>query len=543
MRIDFILPERRALVSGEFPKDETPTVWEAAHRLGVPLPVPCGGQGLCGKCAVRIEPAPAPSPREQALLTPDELQMGVRLACVCRPVGEALIRVERTATAPVVSGGGFPERIPVDPGRNGVGLACDVGTTNLSAGCVDLATGAVLATAEAANPQARYGEDVLARLGYALKGSAAREELRRAVGEGLERLAAKVTAEACRLEEVREVVLVGNPAMHHLLLGLEVSSLAAAPHRPAVVSARLEDAGSLGLGQAGVAVYLPPLVGGFVGSDATAVAVAEGLLGGGGCRLAVDLGTNGELVLVTPAGVYACSTAAGPAFEGAGLRCGMRAEPGAVIRVEPGTPLAIGTVEGSAGRGLAGSGALAALATLLALGGLAPNGRLRSAEELDGGWPGLAGRLVTLPGELRAVVLVPPAESATGEPVLLTQADIRSLQLAKGAVRAGVDLLLRRAGVDGRNLDEVILAGAFGNGLVPEHALATGLLPPLPAERLRVAGKAAWTGAAMLLGQPSLRLSVEEAVRRVMHLPLAEDPDFAAAYLSALDFPGRERVE
>jgi uncharacterized 2Fe-2S/4Fe-4S cluster protein (DUF4445 family) len=186
---------------------------------------------------------------------------------------------------------------------------------------------------------------------------------------------------------------------------------------------------------------------------------------------------------------------------------------------------------------LAGSGALAAAATLLALGALAPNGRVREASELPHPpWPGLAERLLSPEGGPRAVVLADAAETG-GEPVLLTQGDLRQLQLAKGAVRAAVEVLLRRAGVELEQVAEVLLTGAFGRGLTPEATLAVGLLPPLPAERLRVVGNGAWRGAALLLAAPSLRDRVAHAAARIGYLNLAEDPEFPGAYLSALDFP------
>ncbi|MDI6869736.1 MAG: ASKHA domain-containing protein [Bacillota bacterium] len=539
MRLSFVLPEGEAPVEGDFPLGRGVTVWEAARRLGLPLAVPCGGQGLCGKCAVRLHPAPPPTPRERRLLTAEQLARGTRLACLCQPEESAVVQVEEAPPSPRPAAA-FPAVVPVDPGQEGWGVAVDLGTTTLSAGCVDLATGAVLAAATASNPQVQYGDDVLARLGYALKGPAAREELRRAVLEGLNALIAKVAAEAgVPVERLESAVVVGNPAMHHLLLGLEVTHLARAPHQPVSLEARDEAAAALGLSLAEeVRVYLPPLVGGFVGSDALAMGLAEGLLTPGGRRLAVDLGTNGEALLATPDGVYACSTAAGPAFEGGGLRCGLRAGPGAVVAVEPGRPLTVHTLDGSAPRGLAGSGVLSAAATLLALGALTPNGRLRSPDELpESPWPGLAERLVALPGGLRAAVLVPAGETATGADLVLTQNDLRHLQLAKGALRAGVEALLRRAGVDAGELDEVLLAGAFSQGLLPENALATGLLPPVAAARVRAVGNAAWRGAALLLGRPSLREQAAEAAGRIVHVPLADDPDFAALYLAALDFP------
>lgn len=541
MRLTFVLPQDKTLMAGGFTPGGDLTVWEAARRLGVPLAVPCGGQGLCGKCLVRLEPAPPPTPEEQRRLDPQRLAAGFRLACRCRPEKDSVIRWEAAQPAPRTEGL-FPRAVPVD-GAPGIGVAIDLGTTTLAAGCVDLAEGRVLACGQAANPQAKYGDDVLARLAYALKGPAAREELRRTVVDGLNSLVAVVAGQAGLTPgQLTRAVIVGNPAMHHLLLGLDISSLAVAPHRPSSVEDREERAEALGLALAGdTPVYLPPLVDGFVGSDAVAVCLAEGLLARtppGTCRLALDLGTNGEVVLATPAGVYVCSTAAGPAFEGGGLRCGMRAEPGAVVAVSPGRPFLLETVGGAKARGIAGSGALGAVAVLLALGALGQTGRLRLAEELpEAPWPGLAERLVSLEGGLRAVVLAPSGDGEGGEPVILTQTDVRQLQLAKGAVRAGVEVLLRRAGVGVDQLAEVLLAGAFGHGLSPESVLATGLLPPLEAAHLKSVGNAAWKGAAMLLGRPSLRASTAAAARRLGHLALADDPEFPGLYLAALDFP------
>lgn len=539
MRLSFVVPGKKP-VEEDFPLGPGITVWEAARRLGLPLAIPCGGQGLCGKCAVRLQPAPPPTPREARLLTAAQLAAGIRLACLCQPEEAATVWLEPLPGAPSRPPGSVPASIPVDPGQKGLGVALDLGTTTISAGVLDLATGTVLAAGETANPQTRYGEDVLVRLSYAMQGPTAREELRRAALEGLNNLLVELAAAAqVAVEQLERAVVVGNPAMHHLLLGLAVDSLARAPHQPVSTQAREVTAAELGLLLGETArVYLPPLVGGFVGSDAVAMCVAEGLLEPGRCCLAVDLGTNGELVLTTPKAVYACSTAAGPAFEGGGLRCGMRAEPGAIVAVRPGQPLEVEAVGGGPPRGLAGSGAIGAAATLLALGALAPDGRLRSAEELpETAWPGLGERLVTLPDGMRAVVLTAGGESSRGGEVVLTQGDLRQLQLAKGALRAGVETLLHRAGVAKEELDEVLLAGAFGQGLSRESALAIGLLPPVPAARVRPVGNAAWRGAALLLGYPSKRREIAGAAQRIIHLALAEDPHFAELYLGLLDFP------
>ncbi|HHW13413.1 MAG TPA: DUF4445 domain-containing protein, partial [Firmicutes bacterium] len=501
MRLRFLDHAGRMAAEGDFPAGEGLSLWEAARRLRVALSIPCGGHGLCGKCAVQVDPAPEPTAGERRLLSAAELNGGIRLSCLCRPERDTTIRPAagfpgekapgRESPPPAPA---YPDRVPVDPGQAGVGAAVDLGTTTVAAGCVDLATGRVLGVAETPNPQARYGADVLVRLGYALQHPAAAAELRQAAGDGIRgAIAAAAEKAGVAPARLKRAVAVGNPAMHHLLLGLDVESLAKVPHEPAVNAPREEPAEALGLALAEEArVYLPPLIGGFVGSDALAVGLAEGLLAPGKPRLALDLGTNGEVLLASPGGVYACSTAAGPAFEGAGLRCGMRAEPGAIIGAEPGEPLRLTTVAGEPPRGLAGSGALATVATLVALEALSPDGRVRSPGELPGpAWPGLPERLVELPGGHRAVVLVPAAASATGEDIVLTQQDVRQLQLAKGAVRAALTVLLGRAGLDASDLEEVLLAGAFGQGLAPESALAAGLLPPIPASRLRPVGNAA----------------------------------------------------
>ncbi|MGE5508590.1 MAG: ASKHA domain-containing protein [Chitinophagales bacterium] len=545
MKLAFVDAAGKEIARGEVAGGET--IWAAARRLGLPLPLPCGGQGLCGRCRVEVAPAPPPEAAETACLSVADLARGVRLACRCRPAEEATVRLLGDGTAaistPAAAGEGYPEWVPAGPGGSGFGVAIDLGTTTLVAGCVDLATGQVRGLAQAANPQSRHGDDLMTRLGYALTGPAALAELQRLAREA----AGGATREACaragvRPEDLRAAVVAGNPGMQHLFLGLAVERLARAPHQPALRGSLTLPAAAAGLPLAPeAAVYFPPPAGGFVGGDAVAAAAAEGFFtdSQGAPRLLVDLGTNGEVLLSAGGRVYACSTAAGPAFEGGRLSCGVRAQPGAVVALAPGRPWRAQTVDGAPARGLAGSGALAAAALLVATGALAPSGRLAGPGEAArlATWPGLAERLTVLPDGERAAVIVPAGEGEGPAPVLLTQRDIRQLQLAKGAVRAGVETLLARAGLAAGDLEEVRLAGAFGQGLSAEVALATGLLPSVPAARIKPAGNAAWRGAARLLADPALRAPVEAAAREVVHVGLAGDMQFDAAYLHNLDFP------
>ena len=418
------------------------------------------------------------------------------------------------------------------------GLALDVGTTTLVGYLVNLATGEVAATASRANPQAAYGDDVIARIEYCGREKRGARTLQTLVVDAIN----EILAEACRRAHVRpsvvyEAAMVGNTTMNHLLLRLPVDAIARAPFVAASASAHSVSARGIGLkmhrrGR----LYTAPLVAGFVGADTVGVILATGMHASDGLRLAIDIGTNGEIVLGTRERLLACSTAAGPALEGARIRCGMRAADGAIDRVDiEDDAVTVRTIGDAPATGLCGTGLIDAVAAMVAAGVLEPTGRMRPADDPADAAPGLARRIRTADGETSFLL----AEGAgRARDVLLTQRDVREMQLAKGAIAAGVGSLLEEFGASLDDVEAVLLAGAFGNYIRPDRARAVGLLPDVPLEKIRFVGNAAGAGARMLLVNRNLRHVAADVAKGVEHVELSRRPDFQTRFADAMIFPG-----
>jgi uncharacterized 2Fe-2S/4Fe-4S cluster protein (DUF4445 family) len=489
---------------------------------------PCGARGYCRKCVVKVlGEVPAPTPADLEQLTADEIGLGFRLSCQLAVVGDLAIAIVPAAMADTQKAAmgrlsGPAEIDPWAPMRSGtrsVGLALDVGTTSMVGALLDLTTGEELAAQSVPNPQAVHGADLMSRLSYATAAGENAYELQtlalNAVRQMLDRLRSKAGVQP---EEVVAATFVGNTAMHHLFLGLDVEDLALAPYVPTVLDgyeARLPGLPPL---------YALPNIAGFVGADAVAAGLAAGIDQGDGTVLVVDIGTNGEMLLRHKGVVYACSAPAGPAFEGGEISQGMRANPGAIEVVTwDGADLQVGVIKGAPAKGICGSGLLDAVAALLEGGLLDWMGRLKPNGPA-------AARLTE--GAM-AVALAPG--------VLLTQKDVRALQLAKGAIRSGIDLLLQVAGIGPDDLDAILLAGAFGNYLRRESAIAIGLLPPVAPERVKPIGNAAAAGAKLALLSRGARERAERLAREARHIDLATHPDFEEIFMDALNFPRSSR--
>ncbi len=442
---------------------------------------------------------------------------------------------------------------PGDTSRRLLGVALDIGTSTLAASLVDLATGVELAAASAPNPQAAFGADLMTRLGHAFHHEGRRELQKRvvaALNDLIHGLCRRLDVDP---PSVYAASVVGNTAMHHLFLGLDVEPLGLAPYVPAVTGPLTVAAGEVGLAiHPRGAVYCLPCIAGFAGSDIAAVLLATRLWEAGAPVLVIDLGTNGEILLGDSTGILACSAPAGPAFEGGAIAHGMRALPGAIQAVAIDDDVRLDVIGGGPALGLCGSGLVDAVAALLNAGVLDPSGRFRPdrrgalppavARRLDkgGNWFVLA-----WPGEpsgsrARDTAALPAGEAAgaSGTAVTLTQKDVRQLQLAKGAIRAGINVLLTERGIRPEDLAEVLLAGTFGNYVREESALAIGLLPPVPAERVRPIGNATAAGARQALLSRAARETLELVVRRVRHVPLAMRPDFQEVFIESTTFPG-----
>lgn len=403
-----------------------------------------------------------------------------------------------------------------------LGAAIDVGTTKLAAYLVSLETGETVAKGAAPNPQVELGEDVMSRIAYADVNTHGAQELHERLTGGINGLLSELRDQAGAPSwQVVDGVAVGNTAMHHLLVNLPVSQLGRAPYVPAVTQSLTLRGTDIGLELApGARVYLPPNIAGFVGADHVAALLAAGAADRGGTALVLDIGTNTEISVTSGGQLWACSCASGPAFEGAHIRDGMRAATGAIERVRHlDGSFQVHTIGGGAPAGICGSGVLDAVVAALAAGIVSDRGRLAREHPL-----------VTRSAGEPACVLVPATRTAHGRDILLTRTDIGEVQLAKAAIRAGIELLLATAGIGADALEEVIVAGAFGTYLDVGSAIAIGMLPPLPAGRFRQIGNAAGQGARQLLISRRRRRLAGEIARRVRYVELTTHPQFADAF-------------
>ncbi len=412
------------------------------------------------------------------------------------------------------------------------GLSVDIGTTTLAASLVDLNTGAVAATLSAGNPQQAFGADVISRINYAARSpenlALLQERVVQAINSLVERLAAQAQV---NVEAIYEVVAVGNTTMSHLFLGVDPSNLAPAPFIPVFTAPVSAGASALGLkiNKRG-RVLMMPNIAGYVGSDTVGVMLATGLDRQDGLRLAIDIGTNGEVVLAGRGRLLTCSTAAGPAFEGAQIRCGMRAAEGAIeaVAIEGGT-VKISTIGGGEAAGICGSGLVDAVAALYQAGVIDQGGRLSRPENTSHLPGGLRERLRRGPDGPEFVL------SPDGL-VAITQKDIRELQLAKGAIHAGIRILLRELGAAAEDIDEVLLAGAFGNFISKRSALIIGLLPAVEPDKIIPVGNAAGDGAYLSLVSKAERERAFRLARTAEHVELSARKDFQEEFIASLGF-------
>ncbi len=570
----------------------------AALRCGAGIEDLCGGKGSCGKCKVVVhhgrEFLSPPTAAEQ-MLALEEPRRGVRWACQthAESAGTVVLEVPPEAQRSwqrLQTAGWTPEfrldpevrKVPaprdlteqelhkarwiLPPGATewlrearqqrrkwgllvrrrtvfGVvpphdpvwGMAFDIGSTKVAGYLLDLEDGRVLQSLALPNPQMVHGEDIMSRLAFALASTNQEKQLHEEIVETLNRIIriACGRAKGSR-SQIAVVDVVGNTAMHHLLLGASVTSLARAPYNPSAWGEWVVDAEALGLDIGPrTPVIVPPVVGGFVGSDLVAGVRATRMDRARGLSVLIDVGTNTEICLGNRDGLLACSTPSGPAFEGAHIRFGMRAADGAVERVSiaPGTwRVAYRTIGRKKPRGLCGSALLDLLAELHRVGAVDRAGRLTEA--------GAGNAIITTEGN-RAFRLIPAEETAIGQDLVITQSDIGQLQLAKAAIRAAIELLLDELGRSADEIQTFSLAGAFGSYLAPESALHVGMIPPaVPLNRIRFVGNTAGSGARLALLSGTERQALSDTAVAIRHVPLAGDPRFAGLFARSMLLPG-----
>jgi uncharacterized 2Fe-2S/4Fe-4S cluster protein (DUF4445 family) len=502
--------------------DETRTVecapdqviGDAIATTDLPLEQPCAGRGTCGKCKVLAEGALAGVDAiEERFLLPAERAANVRLACRARIAGDA-----RVTLTPVVvySNKIFARSNEFRTNSDPLGIAVDLGSTTVAAFLVSLKTGFVYAGAAALNQQTIFGADVIARLAAA---EAERMKLSALAQASIYQALQALKLSKRVLARVERATIVGNTAMHHLLMRYPTHTLSVLPFQP-YDRASIRDAGDFfgNLFPEHTRVSIPPLIGGFVGSDTTACLAYFGFDSAAEPMLAIDLGTNGEVMVTNGRDILVASTAAGPAFEGVNISCGTRAVEGAIVdaSTEDGH-LHVTTIGHRSPVGLTGSGLLSLAYALKQAGVLDNSGRL---VEDHGTLPVEEG-----PDEIVRVKI--------NDRVALTQLDIRELQKAKAAIRVAADILMERVGVTPQELRRVILTGSFGGQLNVDAAVDLGLVPPVVRTRIELIANGAGLGAAMFLRDEGFRRG-EELAARAKHVELDLEPEFNMRFVEAM---------
>jgi len=576
------------------------TVFHCARRSGLRIIGACGGRGACGTCTVRIAEGLVEHVNGRTLRgrAANQRALWVR-SCQILPRADCTLEVEPRSLAPIVraevDAGMRDETLPLDPmvasfdiavppptlsdprsdaariirasplpltaidlaaardlpgllraadwsvrahvrdgeaigftptGRPTLGLAVDLGTTNVAGFLIDLSSGTRVASLGIENPQVAWGADVISRINHAIRDANVAEELRAAAVGAINALAHDL-CHAMELQEsdIVDLTVCGNTAMHHLLLGLPVRQLGRAPFVAALREALDVKARDLGIAIApGAYLHAAPNVGGFVGGDHVAALLAtEPLWETAAAALVMDIGTNTEMSLIHGGAIVTVSCPSGPALEGGHISCGMRAAGGAIERVAIAQDgIDVRVIGGTKAVGVCGSGVLDTVAAL------------RGAGLLDGG-----GRLVAhhpniceIDGK-RAIMLAPE--------VHFTQADIRAVQLAKAAIRTGIELLLRIANLQESAIERVVIAGAFGSYIDVQSAVAVGLLPALPADRFSQVGNAAGLGVRQMLTSRKARARAHELAGRCRYVELSTRADFQKTFMHNIGF--RKRIE
>ncbi len=517
------MPELTVIIGDRIEKTEVEIgtlLGDGIAKLELPLEQPCAGRGTCGKCKVLNEGGMLPPDEiEREHLTEGELAVGNRLACRARVAGDA-----RVVLAPVVvySNKSFKVSSRYKRQRDvPLGLAIDLGSTTVAAFLTMLDNGEVCAGAASLNQQSIYGADVISRLASARKDKADAGRLHRLALSSINQAIDSLKLSQRIRGRIERAVIVCNPAMHHLLAELPVESLTGTPFQP-FSKTSIEDAGGMmeGILPEKCKVSLPPLIGGFVGSDALACLAYFDFDKATGPMAAIDLGTNGEVMVTDGDRILTASTAAGPAFEGVNISCGSRAVDGAITSVSlEGEQLILETINGEEPVGLTGSGLLSAAHVLRQAEVIEDNGRISRDSQL------LSVTTVFVNGHKgRAIPL-----TADGD-LTLTQWDIRELQKAKGAILATINILMGRLNLQPQDMQRVILTGSFGGQIDIEAARAIGLIPAVSLDVIENIPNGAGLGAASFLSDEGYARAVRIA-ERSEQINLDADPEFIDRYV------------
>jgi uncharacterized 2Fe-2S/4Fe-4S cluster protein (DUF4445 family) len=576
------------------------TIAQAASKADISLYTACGGRGTCGKCAVVVQPGAnqvlacqyhvtgdidvdIPSASRQArhkilhegidqdvvicpvfhkvflrladedpqtVIETLELAGGERQYHLSEHAAAALRKFSQsdldrgvTAVCKLDPSADIEERYLLTALEHGdttgllYGVAVDIGTTTVVATLIDLNSADAVASASCLNPQNVFGDDVISRISHGHEDSGL-AQLHEVTVAGLNDLIARCCKDSGVAEQsIYEVTVVGNTTMNHIFLGLPIKQLGHSPYnawsvdahdvRPAKLGLNINPAGN---------VHTVENIAGFVGADTVGVAVAVRMDQVEKMTLAIDIGTNGELILGTKERMFAASCAAGPAFEGARISQGSRAMHGAIERVAYSADsgdIDVRTIAGEPAVSLCGSGLIDAVGVMLELGIVDETGRLLSPDDVSGSLSAkVLARFTEKNGQPAFVI----AWGTGGGDIVLTQKDLREVQLAKAAIRAGIRLLQARAGIDDSQIEQYLVAGAFGNYIDARHAMRIGLLPSVPLEKVKFVGNAAASGARLVLLNRHFRNLANTIARRIQYVEIGHEAEFSMIFADCLMF-------
>ncbi len=526
------------------------TILEALIDNGHFLRSDCGAKGRCGKCRVKIHDSDpklltSPSEGEVRILGEKQLGAGYRLACCATPLGDVSLEIPASSrlsasvlekAPPLLLKKHNISKTPGEGLKNNYGLAVDLGTTTIAVYLCDLAHGRVAASIAMRNPQAMFGDDVMSRIGAISAQPHLLERLQRMAIKTIE-WGAQALIGSSRIEatRIKTMVIVGNSTMIHIFVGQSPSSIGVYPYEPQFVEEQRFLAESIGFRFSPKAeVRTLPLITGFIGADTVGAAIAAELEETPVGTMLVDVGTNGEILFIGKEGVVATSCATGPAFEGATIHHGMQAVPGAIdaVRISKKGKLSYSVIQSQTGKnkrpaGICGTGVISAVAELLRAEIISKDGAFNSKTKYPNLEPDENGTL--------QFILVPPEKTADGRAIALTQKDVRAVQLAKGALRTGIELLCIETKID--LPVKILLAGAFGNFINPQDALAIGMLPGLTPQDIDGVGNAAGAGAILALFDERFAKKAKALSRSTRVLDLSTHPDFQDTFINSLAFP------
>lgn len=503
---------------------------------------PCNGKGVCGKCRVKIlTDIPEPTDIERKHLSDEELSSGIRLSCQVVPTEDMKIKlIHKERRQKILTSGYMPEfpfctspDIHELKAETVAGVAIDIGTTTLVCSLVDMRAGNELACTTAVNGQTRYGLDVITRITYELEHpEEGADKLRQALLSSVNGMVDQACSIAgIKNEDIYEITVSANTVMMHTLLGIDATSMGRAPYRPAFTEAKNLKADAVGIkANPAAMVYCLPAVSAFAGADVVAGAAVCDLINRKGNVLLVDIGTNGEMVLARDGRLTCCSCAAGPALEGMNISCGMSAADGAVsdIHIVDGEVklTVVGDEEPS---GICGSGILAAVREMINCSIVRPNGAYVKLDQLRE--DDYRRTLLRLDDAGRREFLVSEAAG-----IVITQQDIRQVQLAKGAILSGVTVLLENAGMEVKDLNEIIIAGQFGANISADILTGTGILPAEAADIITYAGNTSKAGAYMALMSTEVRRIMAELAEHMDYVELGTTQNYEDIYTQSLMF-------